>query len=166
MNQSTSGVVFIHSAAAALCPHVEWALSAALGLPLRLDWTPQAAETATYRAETPWHGAVGSSTRLVSTLQRFPKVRFEVTEEPTAQTEGLRFSYTPKLGLFHAQTGPSGDLMVSESELRRALRHAVGDPARLADELSRLLGESWDEELEPFRVAGEAEPIRWLKQVV
>lgn len=34
--------------------------------------------------------------------------------------------------------------------------------ATLADELARLLGEPWDEELEPFRCAAEGAPVRWL----
>ncbi|MDR1806428.1 MAG: DUF3145 domain-containing protein [Propionibacteriaceae bacterium] len=166
MDQLTSGVTFIHSAPAALCPHVEWALSAALGVPRRCSWTVQDAAPATYRAEVTWSGPVGTAARLVSTLRRFPDLRFEVTEDPTAATEGLRYSYTPDLGLFHAQTGPAGDLVVGEMELRRALRHAAGDPARLVTELSALLGEAWDEELEPYRYAGANEPVRWLKQVV
>ena len=166
MNIPTSGVVFIHSAPAALRPHVEWAISSVLGVPLRLDWLAQEAESATWRAEAVWHGAAGAASRIVSTLRRFPQLRFEVTEDPTAATEGLRFSYTPDLGLYHAQTGPTGDLVVTENELRQALRRAAGDPTRLVEELHDLLGERWDEELEPFRLAGEAQPIRWLKQVV
>jgi hypothetical protein len=166
MSLETSGVVFVHAAPGPLCPHVEWALSAAVGTPLKLDWSVQPAATGTYRAEKTWSGPAGTAALLVSTLQRFPDLRFEVTEEPTAQTEGLRYAYTPELGLFHAQTGPTGDLVVTENALRRALRHAAGDPARLAQELVRLLGEAWDEELEPYRLAGEAEPVRWLRQVV
>jgi hypothetical protein len=37
------------------------------------------------------------------------------------------------------------------------------DPAGvLAAEISRLLGEPWDRELEPFRCAAEGAPVRWL----
>ena len=34
----TRGVVHIHSAPAALCPHVEWALGSALGTHVSVDW--------------------------------------------------------------------------------------------------------------------------------
>ncbi|HZV27785.1 MAG TPA: DUF3145 family protein, partial [Acidothermaceae bacterium] len=34
------------------------------------------------------------------------------------------------------------------------------------DSLRRLLGEPWDDELEPFRYAGDGAPVRWLHQVV
>jgi hypothetical protein len=36
----------------------------------------------------------------------------------------------------------------------------------LESEISRLLGKPWDDELEPFRHAGEGAPVRWLHQVV
>jgi hypothetical protein len=158
--------VFIHSAPAALCPHVAWAVGAAVGQPLRFDWSPQPAEPHAYRAEQVWHGSAGLAVRLTSTLRRFPELRFEVTEEPTARTEGLRFSFTPNLGLFQATTGPSGDIVVPETRLREVMRQAAVRHRDLPQALRRLLGEAWDDELEPFRYAGEAEPVRWLRQVV
>jgi hypothetical protein len=35
-------------------------------------------------------------------------------------------------------------------------------PGALEEELSRLLGEPWDYELEPFRCAADGAPVRWL----
>jgi hypothetical protein len=166
MAKPTGGVVFIHSAPWALRPHIEWALSAELGAPLRFDWQPQEAEPRACRAEAAWSGPAGSAARLATTLRRFPGLRFEVTEDPTAQSEGLRFAYTPDLGLFHAQTDPAGDLVVTENQLRAVLRHCQGDPAKLLHHLSELLGERWDEELEPFRLAGAVQPTGWLRAVV
>jgi hypothetical protein len=32
----------------------------------------------------------------------------------------------------------------------------------LEDEIARLLGQPWDDELEPFRCAGDGAPVRWL----
>jgi hypothetical protein len=29
-----------------------------------------------------------------------------------------------------------------------------------------LLGSAWDDELEPFRYAGDGAPVRWLHEVV
>lgn len=36
----------------------------------------------------------------------------------------------------------------------------------LEEELDRLLGKQWDEELESFRYAGEGAPVRWLHAAV
>ena len=36
----------------------------------------------------------------------------------------------------------------------------------LADGIDDLLGRAWDDELEPFRYAGDGAPVRWLHKVV
>jgi hypothetical protein len=36
----------------------------------------------------------------------------------------------------------------------------------LVEVLHGLLGSAWDEELEPFRCAGDGAPVRWLHEVV
>ena len=60
---ATRGVVFIHSAPAALCPHVEWAIAGVLGGHVSLEWTPQPAQSACYRAELSWQGDPGTRRR-------------------------------------------------------------------------------------------------------
>jgi hypothetical protein len=42
---------------------------------------------------------------------------------------------------------------------------ALGGQA-LSDALDDLLGRSWDDELEPFRYAGDGAQVRWLHEVV
>ena len=60
-------------------------------------------------------------------------------------------------------TGANGDIMVSEDRLRSVLLLASGGgSASLEDELDRLLGTAWDNELEPFRRAADGAPVRWL----
>ena len=88
------------------------------------------------------------------------------TEEPTSSTEGTRFSCTPDLGIFHAITGPHGDILIPEDRLKAAVvKAALGDTTLLL-EIDNLLGKPWDDELETFRHAGEGAPVRWLHQVV
>lgn len=162
----THGVVQIHSAPSALCPHVEWAVGGIVGVPVRLDWTPQPAERASYRAEYAWTGPVGASAKLASALQGWQRLRFEVTEDATAASEAVRYSYTPALGVFHATIGLHGDVMVNEERLKAAIaRDALGRRA-LHDAIADLLGTAWDDELEVFRQAGAGADVRWLHQVV
>jgi len=60
-----------------------------------------------------------------------------------------------------------GDIMVREDRLRAALARAATDQATsVMQEMQELLGKAWDEELEPFRYAGDGAPVRWLHQVV
>lgn len=160
------GVVYVHSAPAALCPHVQWAVAGVLGGEASLEWTPQPAQSACYRSELSWQGEPGTSARLASALRGWQQLRYEVTEEPTPGTEGARYSYTPTLGIFHAVTGPHGDLLVPEDRLRAALADERGGGERVTDALRQLLGQPWDDELEPFRHAGAGAPVRWLHQVV
>ncbi len=160
--ETTRGIVQIHSANVALRPHLEWAVGAVLGYPVEFDWTWQPAEHRAMRAEFSWQAAVGAGAAIASALRGCQHARFEVTEEAANGGEGLRWAYTPRLGVFAASVGPSGDVMVHENRLREAVvADALGRKA-LADAISDLLGTSWDLELEPFRHAAEGAPVRWL----
>lgn len=164
---TTRGVVYIHAAPPALCPHVEWAVGGVLAVPVTLEWTPQPTSPGTFRAELSWQAEPGTAAKLASALRDWLHLRFEVTEEPSAGAEGERYSSTPSLGLFHATTGVHGDIMVREDRLRAALARATSDPTTsVMQEMQSLLGKAWDDELEPFRYAGDGAPVRWLHQVV
>ena len=162
----TRGVVYVHSAPSAMCPHVEWAVGGVLSVPAQLSWTPQPAAAGTYRAELSWQATIGAAARLASVLRGWTHLRFEITEEPTAASEGARYSYTERLGIFHAVAGLHGDLLIPEDRLRAALLNAAHGQGGLEHDLDRLLGKPWDDELETFRHAGDGAPVRWLHQVV
>ncbi|MGI8612894.1 MAG: DUF3145 domain-containing protein [Nocardioidaceae bacterium] len=163
---TTRGVLYVHCAPSALCPHVEWAAGGVLGIAVSPSWTPQPAAAGSYRAEWSWQGAPGTAARLASALRGWNHLRFEATEEATPSSEGARYSYAPELGIFHAVTGLHGDLMIPEDRLKAAvLRAALGDTS-IEQEVDKLLGRPWDDELEPFRHAGDGAPVRWLHQVV
>ena len=163
---ATRGVLYVHSAPSALCPHIEWAAGGVLGNAVSLEWTPQSAQAGTYRAELSWAAEAGTAAALASALRGWNQLRFEVTEEPTAGTEGSRFSYTPDLGVFHAVTGVHGDIMIPEDRLKAAVVKAALGDTTLNNEIDKLLGKPWDDELETFRYAGDGAPVRWLHQVV
>jgi hypothetical protein len=163
---TTRGVLYIHSAPSALCPHIEWAVGGVFGMPVRVDWTAQPIERSAYRCEYVWSGPVGTAARLASALKGWQKLRFEVTEEPTRASEGERYSYTPLLGVFHAVTGLHGDILVPEDRIRNAMAAAAVGGPDLGTGLGQLLGQPWDDELEPFRHAGDGTPVRWLHEVV
>lgn len=160
------GVVFIHSCSRAVAPHLEWALARVFGTEVGLDWAGQPIEPGAVRAELIWGGPAGTGARLASALHAFRQVRHEVTEDPTPGREGERFSSTPGLGLFRATIGVHGDVMVPEDRLKTAVIQAALTGDDLADEIARLLGQPWDNELEPFRCAHEGSTVRVLTQVV
>ncbi|WP_040594681.1 DUF3145 domain-containing protein [Timonella senegalensis] len=160
----TRGVFFVHSAPRAMCPHVEWAITNVLGVPSRFDWIEQPAAPGLVRTEFSWQGKQGSGSKIVSSLRGWDQLRFEVTEDPSFGVDGSRWSHTPSLGIFHANIDVHGNVMVPEGRVRSALEHSH-DAYRMRRELDLALGTAWDEELEPFRYAGEGAPVRWLHQV-
>ena len=161
----TRGVLFVHSAPRALCPHIEWAAAEVLGSRVHLDWTEQPAAQGMMRAETSWVGPAGTGASLASALRGWANLRYEVTEEASVGTDGGRWSHTPDLGIFHAQTDVHGNVVVPEDRIRAALVYAA-DPDRMRRELDLALGQAWDDELEPFRYAGAGAPVRWLNNRV
>ena len=163
---ATRGVIYVHSAPSALCPHIEWAVGGVLGSAVSLEWTPQPAQAGTYRAEYSWLGDAGTGAAVASALRGWNHLRFEITEEPTTSTEGSRYSYTPDLGVYHAVTGIHGDIMIPEDRLKAAVVKASLGETTLELEIAKLLGKPWDDELETFRHAGDGVAVRWLHQVV
>jgi hypothetical protein len=176
-------VLQIHSAPPALCPHIEWAVAGILGVPVSLPWVDQPASPGALRAELDWQGRPGSSGSMTSALAGWNRLRFEVTEDASPGCDSVRYSDTPGLGTFSGTISANGDILVPEGRLRAAMalalagsgpsdelgglrdRHGPRHPAlggSLEAELSLLLGQPWDDELEPFRHAGAGAPVRWL----
>ena len=160
----TRGVLFVPSAPRALVPHMEWAASNVLGTRVSMDWTEQPAAPGMLRAEHSWQAPSGTGAKLASALRGWTHLRYEVTEEASRGVDGSRWSHTPELGIFHAATDVHGNIVVPEDRVRAALAHA-GDAERMKQELDLALGQSWDDELEPFRFAGAGAPVRWLHRV-
>ena len=163
---ASGGVVYIHASPAAVCPHVEWALTSTLGAAAtraKLTWTPQPAMPGQFRAVTNWIGPVGTGSRLANALRSWAVLRFEVTEDPSAGVDGQRFSHTPQLGLWSGVMSANGDVMVGELRLRAMM--AAGADA-LAAELDTVLGTAWDDALEEYRHGGDGAEVCWLSRGV
>lgn len=159
------GVLYVHSSPSAVCPHVEWAISRVLGVPVRLEWTAQPADPSTQRAECQWSARTGTAGMLATALRQWPMIRFEVTEEPTPGVDGERIAYVPGRGIFRATMSATGDILVGEDRLR-ALMATATTPDALSHGLEKLLGTAWDIDLEPYRHAGDGAPVTWLTQSV
>ncbi|AFA73909.1 hypothetical protein GPOL_c28900 [Gordonia polyisoprenivorans VH2] len=161
----TTGVVYIHSAPVALCPHVEWALSSTLNARANLKWSAQDAEPGMQRATVDWAGPVGTGARLVTALREWSALRFEVTENASEGVDGERFCYVPGLGLWRGSMSANGDVIVGETQLR-AMIESQPDSAGLAGEIESVLGTAWDHALEAYRMGGYGAEVTWLQQRV
>ena len=162
----TQGVLFVHSAPRALCPHVEWAAGRALGYGVSFAWRPQPVLPNAQRAVYVWEGEVGTGAAIASALRGWEHLRYEVTEDPSVESDGGRWMHTPDLGIFHAQTDTAGNVVIPEDRVRAAMETAGANAFELHRELRLALGQAWDDELEPFRVAHEDAPVVWLTRAV
>jgi Protein of unknown function (DUF3145) len=160
---SAQGVLYVHSAPPALCSHIEWAVARIVGAPVSMPWVGQPASPGSLRAELTWNARPGTAGAIASELAGWNRLRFEVTEDSSSGCDGVRHCYTPDLGIFTAVTAANGDIVVPENRLRAAMTLALqAGLASLEDEVARLLGTAWDNELEPFRRAADGAPVRWL----
>jgi hypothetical protein len=159
---SVYGVLQVHSAPPALCPHIEWAVAGIVGTTVSMPWVSQPAAPGFVRAELTWHGRPGTAGAMTSALSGWNRLRFEVTEEASPGCDAVRHCYTPNLGIFSAVASANGDILVPEGRLRAALSLGTTGGSVLEAELERLLGTAWDNELEPFRRASDGAPVRWL----
>ena len=156
------GVLFVHSAPRALCSHIEWAAGGVVGHQLSFAWRPQPVLPGAQRAVLAWEGPRGTGARLASALRGWEHLRYEVTEEAGDGTDGSRWMHTPGLGIFHSQIDSAGGMVISEDRIRSAMESAGANAFDLHRELRLVLGQSWDDELEVFRVAHEDAPVVWL----
>ncbi|PXW32427.1 DUF3145 domain-containing protein [Nocardia sp. 348MFTsu5.1] len=161
----TTGVVFVHSAPVALCPHVEWALSSTLDARANLKWSAQEVSPGLQRATVDWVGPVGTGARLANALREWSALRFEITENASEGVDGERFCFVPGLGLWRGSMSANGDVIVGEVQLR-SLMESHADGMELAGALDAALGTAWDEALESFRMGGAGAEVTWLHQRV
>lgn len=159
------GMVYVHSSPRALCPHIEWAAGRAIGCAVNFTWRDQPVMQGSQRADYYWEGPTGTGAAITSSLRGWEQLRFEVTEDPMPGVDGGRWIHTPELGIFHAQTDSVGNTVIAEDRLRAAMDSAGINALELQRELRILLGQAWDDELEPFRQATDFSPVVWLNSV-
>ncbi len=162
--KNTQGVLFVHSCPRALSPHLEWAMGRAIGRSVSFEWTDQQALPGTRRAEFVWAAPVGTAAVVASSLLGWDELRFEITEDASPGVDGGRWLHTPHLGTFHMQLDSAGNAVISEDRLRYAMEVAGSSALELQRELKLALGQAWDDELEPFRYAGDGASVVWLRQ--
>jgi hypothetical protein len=164
--RSTSGQLVILACPPALCPHVEFAVAAVVGVPVSLEWAPQPARLGAVCATLEWRGAAGTGGRLASRLAGISSVYFDVVEAATPGCDPERYCGTPELGLHRAPLAANGDVVVHEGRLLALLAETSGPwgAAGLPTAIRELLGTAWDEVLEPLRSGGAGGPVTHLRR--
>lgn len=158
-----SGTLVVLACPPALCPHLEFGVSAVLQTPVSLTWTAQPDCPGSLYAALEWRAVPGTAGRLAARLRSLGRVAFEVVEGPSPGCDAERYAHTPDLGLHRAAISANGDVVIGEAALRALLERADG-PGALAQGLERLLGSAWDDALEPLRRGGHGAPVTWLRR--
>src|ERR1700746_4174292 len=97
---SVYGVLQVHSAPPALCPHIEWAVAGTVGTAVSMPWVSQAAAPGSLRAELTWKGRPGTAAAITSALAGWNRLRFEGTEEASPGSDAMRYCYPTHPGVF------------------------------------------------------------------
>jgi len=146
--KGVTGLLVIHSAPAALRPHIEWALQSLMGVSIPITWKPQPHSPGTFRTTLIYRDRLGLASHIASHLRAWHYLRFEITE--CESDGGELFRFTPDLGMHRARIDGAGSVMVDENQISRALASSC-DEETLRDALSSLIGSQWESELEIFR---------------
>jgi hypothetical protein len=143
-----TGFLVIHSAPAALRPHIEWGLQSILGDWVALEWKGQPKAAGTFRTSLEFRDRRGIAAKITTALKAWHYLRFEVREE--SEIGGEFFRFVPELGLHRSTINEFGSISVSEELLIQSLKKSF-DEDSLREEVERLLGTTWELALEPFR---------------
>lgn len=147
----SEGIVLLHEVPSALLTHVEWTISGISGEPTKIHWTQNTSPVITHRAIARFSGEHEAAATIASAFMNLKQITFEVIQHKSATVSGARWSFTPALGMFHAQTDEVGNIVVTENQIRVAMEKSGSNVLKLQAELRRLLGQVWDDELEPLR---------------
>jgi len=145
----SEGLVLIHRAPSSLLTHVEWTISGISGNPTRINWIKDESSDSVFRGSVAVDCGLNDGATLASAFMNLKQLSFEVIHQTALA--GARWSFTPSLGMFHCATDEAGNLVVGENQLRASIDKAGSNILKLQAELRKLLGQAWDDELEPYR---------------
>ena len=145
----SEGLVLIHRAPSALLTHVEWTISGITGNPTKINWIKDESPDSVFRGSVALDCGLNDGATLASAFMNLKQLSFEVIHQ--SALAGARWSFTPSLGMFHCATDEAGNLVVGENQLRASIEKAGSNILKLQAELRKLLGQAWDDELEPYR---------------
>lgn len=147
----SKGLVFIHQAPRALITHVEWTISGICGNPVAMNWHNLPDPLKGFRSVASWQGPAESGVTLATSFMSLRQISFEVIQQDFLEATGYRWSFTPNLGMFSSAIDEAGNILVGENRIRAIVEECGSNGLKLQAELRRVLGQSFDDELELYR---------------
>jgi hypothetical protein len=156
-----AGRIHIYSTPAALVQHVEWALNQSIGAAIRPRWRNQPLSPGAKAAEIEYQSEIAIAAKLATALIKWRYLRFEITEQSQLTGDTTLYRITPDLGLHQASLASNGDVILNEHQVNHIISNSIS-LKKLQSDLESALGNQWEIELEPYRIAlatGAAEII-------
>ena len=150
--QNYAGQILIYSAPAALTQHIEWAISQKLGQVVTLTWVNQPLNPATLAMEFEYKHQSPVANQIATALKGWQYLRFEITQINKNTNDAVLYRATPDLGLHQATLSALGDVVLNANQVNTILKNSITHD-RLINNLENALGNLWEAELEPYRIA-------------
>ncbi len=147
-----AGRILIYSTPAALTQHIEWALNQNLGYQVEPNWVNQPLSPGAKATEVDFNSDQPVAAKIAKALISWRYLRFEITQRCKKSGDATLYRITPDLGLHQASLASNGDVVLNEHQVNQLIQNAPSQK-RLQQDLEKALGNQWDIELEPYRIA-------------
>lgn len=147
-----AGRILIYSTPAALTQHIEWALDQHIGDRVGPTWVNQPLAPGAKATEVEYQSKVAIAAKLARALIQWRYLRFEITEQFKVSGDATLYRVTPDLGLHQAALASNGDVILNEHQVNQIIGNSISHK-KLQVDLENALGNEWEIELEPFRIA-------------
>jgi hypothetical protein len=147
-----AGRILIYSTPAALTQHIEWAISQKLGQVVDLTWINQPLNPSSLAMEFEYKHQHPVADQIANALKGWHYIRFEISQSNKSTGDIVLYRATPDLGLHQASLASNGDVVINENQVNTILKNSMTHD-RLINNLENALGNQWEAELEPYRIA-------------
>ena len=161
---SLSCLLQVHAVAAPAVARVEEVLGCFLQRKISVGWSKlDNCELATiessilsrqelFSAEISFLASMAEMRELAFELTTLPGIFYEVSHPLTHESLGQRICYTPSLGIYQASLDEFGNQVFNENQLA-VLTQGSATASEITSKLKSILGQAWDQQLEPLRSA-------------
>ena len=150
--QTYAGRILIYSAPAALTQHIEWAINQHLNQVVKLSWVNQSLSPGCLATELEYQSRLPVAAKIATALKSWHYIRFEIRQINLQTLDATLYRITPDLGLHQASLASNGDVVINENQLNQIINNSYSHKM-LQSNLESALGNQWEIELEPYRLA-------------
>lgn len=150
--QTYAGRILIYSAPAALTQHIEWAINQHLNQVVKLSWVNQSLSPGCLATELEYQSRLPVAAKISTALKSWHYIRFEIRQINLQTLDATLYRITPDLGLHQASLASNGDVVINENQLNQIINNSYSHKM-LQSNLESALGNQWEIELEPYRLA-------------